>query len=81
MSKNDQSYFVQRAAEEMAAADDATCAAAASVHRELSLRYSLKVVQPGPDSTKEDDARPIGMPKRAPEARCDAALKKSASKR
>jgi hypothetical protein len=62
MGKDDQAYFVQRAAEEMAAAERASNAAAASAHRELSLRYSLKLILPEPAGT-DDDSRPIGLPK------------------
>ena len=66
MGNIDQAYFVQRAAEEMAAADRATNAAAASAHRELSLRYSLKIILPDA-ANANDEARPIGEPKRVPE--------------
>ena len=62
MGKDDQAYFVQRAAEEMAAAERASSAAAASTHRELSLRYSLKLILPEPDAAN-DDSQPIGQPK------------------
>ena len=65
MGKDDQAYFVQRAAEEMAAAERASTPAAASAHRELSLRYSLKLILPDP-AFADDDSRPIGLPKAAP---------------
>jgi len=62
VGKDDQDYFVQRAAEEMAAAERASNTAASSAHRELSLRYSLKLILPEP-SGADDDSRPIGLPK------------------
>ena len=65
LGKDDQAYFVQRAAEEMAAAERASTPAAASAHRELSLRYSLKLILPDP-AFADDDSRPIGLPKAAP---------------
>lgn len=68
MGKDNQAYFVQRAAEETAAAERADCAAAADVHRELSLRYSLRVILPE-HSADPDDAQPIGLPQRAPQGR------------
>ena len=67
MKRDDQAYFVQRAAEEMAAAERAATAAAATVHRELSLRYSLKLVLPEPGDAG-DDARPVGQRKRPPKS-------------
>ena len=60
VGKDDHAYFMQRAAEELAAAELATCAAAERAHRELSLRYSLRQVLPEPHN---DEARPIGQPK------------------
>ncbi len=62
MGKDDQDYFVQRATEEMAAAERASSAAAATAHRELSLRYSLKLILPERASVN-DDSRTIGEPK------------------
>jgi hypothetical protein len=62
VGKNDLAYFTERAAEETAAADRATCAAAASAHRELSLRYSLKMILPDNQSAN-DDSRQIGQSK------------------
>ena len=62
MGKDNQAYFMQRAAEEKAAAERATSASAARIHRELSLRYSLKVILPEPASAN-DDERPIGQPR------------------
>ena len=64
MNRDNHAYFSQRAAEEMAAAERATSAAAAVAHRELSLRYSLKLILPEP-SGSNDEARVIGVPKRA----------------
>ena len=63
MDRDDQAYFVQRAAEEQAAAERATCAAAARAHGELALRYALGTILPRPASAK-DDSHPIGLPKR-----------------
>ena len=63
MGKDDQDYFVQRAAEEMAAAERAASAEAANAHRELSMRYSLKSILPEM-AGEGDDSRPIGQPKR-----------------
>lgn len=60
MGKDDHAYFVQRAAEELAAAELATDAAAASAHRELALRYSLRQILP---ERQSDGAVPIGQPK------------------
>ena len=68
MGKDNQAYFLQRAAEEMTAAESATCGAAADAHRELSLRYSLKLILPEP-GIAIDDSRPIGVPKAAPQRR------------
>ncbi|MBA2466445.1 MAG: hypothetical protein H0V46_02420 [Sphingomonas sp.] len=66
MGKDFLSYYLQRAAEEMAAAEGASSAAAADAHRELSLRYSLKLILP--ECTNDnDDARPIGLPKPVPQ--------------
>lgn len=62
MGKDRRNYFGQRAAEEMAAAERATSAAAASAHRELSLRYALARILPE-RLEAEDDMRPIGQPK------------------
>ena len=62
MGKDRRNYFRQRAAEEMAAAERATSAAAASAHRELSLRYALGLILPERDDAA-DDARPIGQPR------------------
>ena len=67
MDRGDQAYFAQRAAEEQAAAERATCAAAASAHRELSLRYALGVILPRP-ANASDDGRPIGQPRLANQA-------------
>ena len=64
MGKNDQAYFAQRAAEEAAAAKAATSTAAAGVHRELSLRYSLRQIVP---QREGDDAEVIGQPRKAAE--------------
>jgi hypothetical protein len=61
LGKDNQAYFLQRAAEEQAAAEGASCAAAADAHRELSLRYSLKLILP---ELAADDSRAIGMPRR-----------------
>ena len=66
MGKDDQAYLHQRAAEEMAAAERATSVAAANVHRELSLRYALKLILPEPPDAR-DDARSIGEPRRVPQ--------------
>jgi hypothetical protein len=60
MGKDDQAYFLHRAAEEMAAAERAVGAAAASAHRELSLRYSLRLILPGTIAAN-DETRSIGM--------------------
>ncbi len=62
MGKDNQAYFLQRAAEEQAAANRATCAAAVQVHRELALRYSLKAIFPEPE-TRADAV--VGAPKLA----------------
>jgi hypothetical protein len=64
VGKHDQAYFAQRAAEEAAAAKAATSGAAASVHRELSLRYSLRQILP---QREGDDAEVIGQPRKAAE--------------
>jgi hypothetical protein len=80
VGKIDQAYFVQRAAEEMAAAERAASAAAATVHRELSLRYSLKIILPEP-ARAADDARPIGQPKRDREPRPRVTSERRESKR
>jgi hypothetical protein len=64
VAKDNQAYFAERAAEELAAANSATSADAARAHRELSLRYSLKLILPEP-AVLPDDTRPIGQPKRA----------------
>ena len=65
MIRDDSTYFTHRAAEEMAAARRATSSASARVHRELSLRYSLKLILPEPASA-DDDGRTIGQPRREP---------------
>jgi hypothetical protein len=57
MARNNASYFLHRAAEEQAAAERSSCAAAARVHRELSLRYALKLILPEP----QDQVR-VGPP-------------------
>ena len=62
MTNNNGAYFAQRAAEELAMAERATCVASARVHRELSLRYSLKQVLPEPQSPLEVEV-PIAVPK------------------
>jgi hypothetical protein len=61
--KEDRAYFVERAAEELAAAERAGSSAAASAHRELSLRYSLRLILPE-RAGESDDGRPIGQPRR-----------------
>ena len=63
MGKDNRAYFVERAAEEMAAAERAGSGAAASAHRELSLRYSLRLILPERPGA-HDDGRPIGQPRR-----------------
>ena len=80
MGKNDQAYFTERAAEEMAAAERATCTAAASAHRELSLRYSLKIILPDSEAAR-DDSRPIGQPRRQQKPRRSVAPTRRAAKR
>ena len=65
MTKDNSAYFTQRATEEMDAAKSATSAAAARVHRELSLRYALKRILPEPASA-DDDGRTIGQPRCVP---------------
>ncbi len=80
MGKDDQAYFAQRAAEEKAAAERATSTAAATVHRELSLRYSLKVLLPG-QAGESDEARPIGEPKRIQRPTARVAARRPAGKR
>jgi hypothetical protein len=50
VGKDNQSYFLQRAAEEQAAASRASCAAAAQAHREMAIRYSLKAMFPEPET-------------------------------
>ena len=80
MGKDSQAYFLQRAAEEMAAAERATNAAAASAHSELSLRYSLKLVLPE-DTAANDDTRTIGRRRRVPERRTDLPVHEEASQR
>jgi small ligand-binding sensory domain FIST len=62
VGNDNQAYFLQRAAEETAAAERATSEAAAHAHRELSLRYSLKMILPERSEASED-ARVIGLPK------------------
>ena len=62
MGKDNQSYFLQRAAEEQAAATRASCPAAAQAHRELAIRYSLKAIFPEP-VTAADGV--VGAPKLA----------------
>ena len=39
----DRSYCIRRAAEELAAAESATCPQAAKAHRELAQRYSAMI--------------------------------------
>ena len=68
MTRDNSVYFTHRAAEEMAAAKRAASAAAARVHRELSLRYSLKLILPERD-TADDDACPIGQARGAAQSR------------
>lgn len=63
MGKDNRAYFVERAAEELAAAERAGSRAAASAHRELSLRYSLRLILPE-RAGGTDDGRPIGQPRR-----------------
>jgi len=41
MGKIDRSYFIERASEELAAAEKATSPKVARIHRELALRYSV----------------------------------------
>ncbi len=43
MSRDDRSYFIRRAAEERAAAEQATSPRAAAAHREMAERYALLV--------------------------------------
>ncbi len=80
MGKDSHAYLVQRAAEEMAAAERATCAAATDAHRELSLRYSLKLILPG-QAVDSDDSRPIGLPKRVLQRRAPVPSRRPAVKR
>jgi hypothetical protein len=54
MSKDNQIYFRQRAAEHQAAAQRASCPAAARAHNELSLRYSLKLILPESQCAPDD---------------------------
>jgi hypothetical protein len=64
VGKDDHTYLAERAAEEMAAAERATSVAAANVHRELALRYSLKLILPDLRGSA-DDAGAVGVPKTA----------------
>ena len=43
MRPDDRSYFIRRAAEERAAAEQVTCPRAAAAHREMAERYALLV--------------------------------------
>ena len=40
MQRDDQSYFIRRAAEERAAAERSTCARVIAAHREMAERYA-----------------------------------------
>jgi hypothetical protein len=80
VGKDNQAYFLQRAAEETAAAERATCTEAADAHRELSLRYSLKMILPEV-STDNDDSRPIGLPKAVPQRPLPAPPRRRSAKR
>ena len=61
MSKDNAGYFRRRAMEERAAAERATCAAAEIAHRELSLRYLLRLVLPASHSPDGDPV--VALPK------------------
>jgi hypothetical protein len=63
VGKDNRAYFLERAAEELAAAERSGSSAAASAHRELSLRYSLRLILPE-RAGERDDGRPIGQPRR-----------------
>jgi hypothetical protein len=80
VGKDRRNYFRQRAAEELAAAERATSVAAASAHRELSLRYALALILPERDDAG-DDARPIGQPRATAPARRFLPLPSAAGER
>ena len=71
MSKDNQSYFRQRAAEHQAAALRASCPAAAQAHNELYLRYSLKLILPGSQHAPRDDET-VALPRISSEQRTTA---------
>ena len=82
MGKDDQAYLVQRAAEEMAAAEHATSAAAARAHRELSLRYSLRLILPAPQAARDElaaDAARLGAPRKPARAALTLARRQAAA--
>jgi hypothetical protein len=80
VGKNNEAYFLQRAVEEMAAAERATSIAAAAAHRELSLRYSLKLILPEPTASI-DEARVIGLPKPAVQRRAPVHSRRRSERR
>ena len=75
MSQGNRTYFLQRAAEELAAAERATGADASAAHREMSLRYALKLILPEADGDN-DDARVIGLPRDMPQPPAPAPSKR-----
>lgn len=80
MGKDNKAYLLQRAAEETAAAERSTCAFAASVHHELALRYSLRLLLPEP-SGMTDDAIPVGLPKLVSQQRLTVPARRHSAKR
>jgi hypothetical protein len=68
MSKDDQSYFRQRAAEHQAAAQLASSPAAARAHNELFLRYSLKLILPDAQCVSQNDGT-VALPRISSEER------------
>ena len=54
MGQDEAGYLRRRAMEERAAAERANCAAAEIAHRELSLRYLLRLVLPVSHSSEDD---------------------------
>jgi hypothetical protein len=71
MSKDNQSYFRQRAAEHQALAQRAGCPAAARAHNELFLRYSLKLTLPGAQHAPPDNGT-VALPRISSEQRTAA---------
>ena len=58
---SDHDYFLRRAAEELAAAERATCPEAKSAHLDLASSYLLKI-ENGPPVLKSPAPAPEGRP-------------------